>query len=71
MRRGKHLDMNERSISGRLPPNLNFTRRPTNPSAASDTNGKDLVCLVDYAVYQLCMKQLHGGALGLGWKPNG
>lgn len=32
---------------------------------------KNLAYLVDYAVYQLCMKQLHTGALGLGWKPNG
>lgn len=32
---------------------------------------QNIVNLVDYAVYQLCMKQLSTRALGLRWKPNG
>lgn len=52
-------------------PQSKFYQQPTNPRVAFYIKRKSLVYLVDYAVYQLCMKQLHTKALGLGWKQNG
>lgn len=68
----EHSDMNEFFHYKTPPMESQLHQWPANASAAFYINTeKNLVYLVDYAVYQLCMKQLHTRALGLGWKPNG
>lgn len=69
--RDKHLDMNELSQPKTPPIESKLNWLSTSPTAAFYINRKDLVCLVDYSVYQLCMKQLHTRASGLGWEENG
>lgn len=70
--RDGHSDMNELlQHKRRLPLDLNFSNS-FNASAAFHTNTGKMyrAYLVDYALYQLCMKQLHIRALGPGWKGN-